>query len=425
MDSKITFFLSKRQCFSKKSYIFAIRSKSFTVSSPRILQGRKAAKVIGLSGAIEVAYSVFFYSFLNKIVMATRQQKTSSKKTSKRGGRRRILPFVLFVILGAFVATLFWGYGEYDYRYGRVSVKGLALSFDSTEISVEDVAVRLESEGVIVSGDDFVAEARSRGVAKFREGYYRFDSGESYRQMFNKLRFGYQTPVRVTFNNIRSVEQLAGVLSKRLMTDSVSFAEYLLARQREVGASFIGYFTPNTYEFYWTVTPAEFYEYMLGQYEKFWDSDVRRSQLAKLGLSSEEVVTIASIVDEETNHKPEMSDVAGVYINRLRVGMPLQADPTVKFAVGDFTLRRILHKHLRYESPYNTYLHSGLPPGPICSPSLAAIEATLSYSDGGHGYYYFCASTAFDGTHKFAKNLSGHNANARAYQRELSRRGIR
>ncbi|MFI3287018.1 MAG: endolytic transglycosylase MltG [Rikenellaceae bacterium] len=356
--------------------------------------------------------------------MAKRQQKKSSKSSHKRK-KRRVLSLVLLFIFVAFVGTLFWGYSEYDYRYGKVAVKDLSLSFGVGATSVDSVARVLEQQGVIASSEDFISEARNRGIGQFREGHYRFGSGESYRQMFNTLRFGYQTPVRVTFNNIRTVEQLSGVLAKRLMTDSVSFAQYFLAKESEVGASFIGYFTPNTYEFYWTVTPEEFYDYMKGQYDSFWDSDVRRRQLSGLGLSADEVVTIASIVDEETNYSPEMRDVAGVYINRLRVGMPLQADPTVKFAVGDFSIRRVLHRHLSYESPYNTYLHSGLPPGPICSPSVAAIEATLSYSDGGHGYYYFCASTAFDGTHKFARNLSEHNSNARAYQRELSRRGIR
>lgn len=202
------------------------------------------------------------------------------------------------------------------------------------------------------------------------------------------------------------------------MADSLEFIECLKTKD-------ISHFIPNTYECYWTDTPEEFSAKMESEYQKFWSGATRTDRATQLGFSPEEIVIIASIVDEETNAVSEMTEVAGVYINRLRIGMPLQADPTVKYAIGDFTIRRVLTKHLEYDSPYNTYKYAGLPPTAICSPSIAAIDATLSYASSPHNYYYFCANADFSGTHKFASSLSQHNANARAYQRELSRRGIR
>lgn len=155
--------------------------------------------------------------------------------------------------------------------------------------------------------------------------------------------------------------------------------------------------------------------------DRFWAS--RESKLARCGLSREEIYTLASIVYEETKRVAEMPRVAGVYLNRLRIGMALQADPTVKYAVKDFTLRRILHSHLEVDSPYNTYKYPGLPPGPICMPSIDAIDAVLDYED--HDYLYFCAKDDLSGAHVFARTLDEHNRNARAYARALNRRGIR
>ena len=174
------------------------------------------------------------------------------------------------------------------------------------------------------------------------------------------------------------------------------------------------------------MTPEEFVERMQKEHDRFWNEE-RREKARRLGYPPEQIATIASIVIEETKFKGEMTQVAGVYVNRLRAGMPLQADPTVKFAVGDPSIRRVLHRHLEYDSPYNTYKYNGLPPGPICVPSIAALDATLDYAEAKnkHNYLYFCANSDFSGRHVFARTLPEHNRNAAAYAAELNRRGIR
>ncbi len=325
---------------------------------------------------------------------------------------------VLVLIIGTLV--LFWGWGEYSYRYaGAVRNNGVVQV--GTGESLQSVAHKLQSEGVISSADDFVSDAKKHEIGDIKPGNYSFSKGETLRQMFVRLRGGHQTPVRVTFNNIRTLEQLAGVLGRQMMADSLEFLRSFPKGER----GFIGKFIPNTYEVWWTETPEKFTERMQREYDKFW-SDTKRQKLAKqLGYTPQQIITIASIVDEETNAQSEMTDVAGVYINRLRIGMLLQADPTAKYAVGDFTLKRILNVHLKHPSPYNTYVHKGLPPGPICAPSIAAIDATLQYANKKHKYLYFCANSDFSGRHAFAENLQQHNENARKYHRELNRRGIK
>ena len=173
---------------------------------------------------------------------------------------------------------------------------------------------------------------------------------------------------------------------------------------------------PNTYEFYWNTNAEKFVEKMKGEYDKFWNAE-RQDKAKSKGLSPIQVSTLASIVDKETNKTDEMARIAGVYLNRLRNGWLLQADPTLVFAVGDFGLKRVLNIHKEVESPYNTYKYRGLPPGPICIPSLAAINSVL-YAEN-HNYYYFCAKDDFSGYHVFAKTLTEHNRNAERYQRAL------
>ncbi len=337
--------------------------------------------------------------------------------------KRKNLRIVLIIFLIALLGGGYYVYGEYAYRFVGVTTSSTTIQVTEDGELEEWLAGELEQQGVIPSAQELISVAGSRGLAKVKAGNYKVSKGESYRTLLSKFAYGRETPVRVTFNNIRTLEQLAGVLSRQLRSDSLTFLDTFRAEAKaEGGANYIARFIPNTYEFYWSVSPEEFSEKMLVEFEKFWNDD-RKAKAKKLGFTPQQIVNIAAIVDEETNLKSEMDEVAGVYINRLRIGMPLQADPTVKYAVGDFTIKRVLNKHLTNRSPYNTYVHGGLPPGPICSPSIAAIDATLSYS--GHKYLYFCANADFSGSHAFATTLSGHNANARAYQRELNRRGIR
>jgi UPF0755 protein len=257
-------------------------------------------------------------------------------------------------------------------------------------------------------------------------GRYRIPSGCNNNRLVNILRSGQQEPVRLVFNNIRSREKLASVISAQIEADSLEILdlfhnedqlkEYGLTRETVMGV-----FIPNTYEIYWNTSAGDFLERMVREYRIFWNDD-RTAQAARIGLEPMEVVTLASIVDEETLLAEEEPRIAGVYMNRLERRIRLHADPTVKYAVGDMGITRVLQKHLEVDSPYNTYRHGGLPPGPIVVPSISAIEAVLQYER--HNYLYFCAREDFSGYHNFASTLAQHNRNARLYQKALDERKI-
>lgn len=261
----------------------------------------------------------------------------------------------------------------------------------------------------------------------FKPGNYEVREGMTAIEVARMFKLGKQRPVQVTLNNIRTKEQLAARLARQLEADSAAWMEAF--RSPEVldelnldTLSVFMIFLPDTYEAYWTESPRDFILRMRHNYNNFWYMK-RDKALLRTRLTREEAMVLASIVTEETNKKDEMSRIAGVYINRLRKGMPLQADPTVKYALRDFGLRRILYKHLKTPSPYNTYINKGLPPSVICMPELAAIDAVLLYEE--HDYLYFCARPMFDGYHNFARTLAEHNANARAYSHALNERKIR
>ncbi len=255
-----------------------------------------------------------------------------------------------------------------------------------------------------------------------KPGRYILTNGMSNNQLVNTLRGGLQTPVKVTFNNMRDVKMLAGRIGTQIEADSASIASYLdnpqTLEQLGFNAQTIpAMFLPNTYEFYWNTSAEKYVEKMKGEYDKYWTAE--RLNLAKsTGLSPVQVSILASIVNKETNKTDEMARIAGVYLNRLRSGWLLQADPTLVFAVGDFELKRVLNVHKEVESPYNTYKYAGLPPGPICIPSLESINAVLHAEK--HNYYYFCAKEDFSGYHNFAKTLTEHNRNAQRYQKALN-----
>ncbi len=242
------------------------------------------------------------------------------------------------------------------------------------------------------------------------------------------LKLGMQTPVRVTLNYARTRAFLASRLARQLDADSAELMRALTDPQlaREVGTDSLQLFSifiPNTYEFYWTVSPEDFVRRMRKEYDRFWTPE-RDAARRRSGLSRDEVMTLASIVTEETNKADEMPRVAGVYINRLRKrDAPCRQTRRSNMRLQEFGLRRILHRHLKYPSPYNTYINKGLPPSPICMPGRNAIDAVLDFER--HDYMFFCARPTFDGYHDFARTLREHNANARAYSAELNRRKIR
>ena len=220
---------------------------------------------------------------------------------------------------------------------------------------------------------------------------------------------------------------MAQLISHKLEFDSVDFMkalnnDTLLASFCLIKENALTLFIPNTYEVYWNMSAEKFIERMLKEHKSFWN-EKRLKQAEAIGLTPTEVATLASIVEEETAVNAEKPMVAGLYINRLKRGMLLQADPTVKFSLQDFGLRRILYKHLEVNSPYNTYKYAGLPPGPIRIPSIQGLESVLNHAH--HNYLYMCAKEDFSGTHNFAITSAQHAANARKYQQALNRRGIR
>lgn len=260
-----------------------------------------------------------------------------------------------------------------------------------------------------------------RGVIR---GYYELTTDMSVVDVVRRLKLGMQTPKRITFNNIRTAEQLAGVLGGLIQADSLEMLEAInKAEWRErVGLSKeerISIFIPNTYEVWWSVTPDDLVERMVTEWQRFWTPE-RDAKRESLGMSRAEVITLASIVVQESKAVVEYRRIAGVYINRLKRRMRLQADPTVIFAIGDFTINRVLKAHLKYDSPYNTYIYRGLPPGAIALPTIAAIDGVLNYER--HNYLYFCAREEMDGQHNFAATYEDHLKNARAYQAELNKR---
>ena len=259
-----------------------------------------------------------------------------------------------------------------------------------------------------------------------KAGMYSLEPDMTNLQLINKLLSGAQSPVNLTFSNARFLSQLPKRLTQNLEIDSADMAKVLLA---DTTAShygfeenkFISMFIPNTYQVYWTDSPKEILDRIKSEYEKFWNED-RRQKAKNLNMTPVQVSILASIVQSETNKMDEAPTVAGVYINRLQRGIPLQADPTLVYAIGDFSIRRILNKDKEFESPYNTYKYKGLPPGPISMPSIASLNAVLDYED--HSYLYFCAKEDFSGYHVFAETLTEHNRNARKFQRALNRERI-
>ncbi|MGY6559741.1 MAG: endolytic transglycosylase MltG [Nitritalea sp.] len=259
-----------------------------------------------------------------------------------------------------------------------------------------------------------------------RSGRYEIRPRMSNVQLVRLLRSGAQTPVRLTFTAVRTKEDLAEKLATPLFFEKEDMMRLLeddayIAKFGVDSSTVVSLFIPNTYEVYWNTRPETLFDRMYQEYKRFWNEN-RTAKAAALDLSPLEVSTLAAIVQAETVKADERPRVAGVYLNRLRIGMPLQADPTLVFASGDFSLRRVLQVHKEIDSPYNTYKYAGLPPGPINVPEISAIEAVLNPES--HDYLYFCAKDDFSGYHAFAKTLNEHLVNARRYQAALNRAKI-
>lgn len=319
--------------------------------------------------------------------------------------------------------------------YSRIYQPNVVMEYEEevfvyipTNASFEDVQQILIESGVVRNTSSFrwVAEQKNY-IHRIKSGRFLLENGMNNNELVNLLRSGRQTPVDVVFNNVRTKEQLAGKVAAQLELDSLellyamvdtAFINPLGLDANTVSSLFI----PNTYEFYWDVSVTDFLARMTAEHHHFW-TERRKTKAQKLKLSPEEITTLASIVEKETLKKDEQPKVAGLYLNRLKRGIKLESDPTVIFAIGDFSINRVLNKDLKIDSPYNTYKHKGLPPGPISIPSIQAIDAVLNHEK--HDYIFMCAKDDFSGYHNFAKTYAGHLNNARKYRKALNQRGIK
>ena len=324
-----------------------------------------------------------------------------------------------------------------NYIYGAMFSPNTTFDEDSKYIYISNEAnyndVRLQLEPLLEDISDFDALAKQKKyVSNVRPGKYKITKGMNNNDIINSIRSG-NVPVKLAFNNQNSLESLAGRVATQIDADSIALLEAMtdsefLSKKGFNNATALGMYLPNSYELFWNTTPKVFVERMHKEYNRFWNAD-RLAKAKVLNYSPDQVMALASIVYEESKQKTEQPRVAGVYINRLKRGIPLQADPTIKFAAYQLPqykntiIRRVLNVHKDIDSPYNTYKNAGLPPGLITMPDLSAIDAVLNYEK--HQYIYFAADPKRIGFHRFAKTLSQHNINARNYHRYLDQQGIR
>ncbi len=296
--------------------------------------------------------------------------------------------------------------------------------------SYEEVKDLLKEKGVEIQDMTFDKTADYMNYIKdpMRSGRYKIEKGWTMVELIRHLRSGKQAPVNVVLTNERLIENVAGKASRYLEPDSLEMLHALTDASilQEIGytdESLMSLFIPNTYELYWNTSPRQFIERMVREHKLFWNKDNRLNKAKKLGMTTNEVYTLASIVEKETLRNEERKRMAGVYLNRLEKGMRLQADPTAVFATRDFDTPRVTNYHTQFDSPYNTYMYAGLPPGPISMSSIGSIDAVLNAES--HDYLYFCAVGDGSGMHNFARTLTQHNRNAQIYRDNLRRRGLR
>lgn len=335
---------------------------------------------------------------------------------------RKIL--VIFLLLFSILLSSFGFYG-----YQMIYTPNILVEKESRIIVIKEdetfasLRKKLYDDGIVQDMLTFAFLARLMNYdTSIKPGRYKLESDMTNLEAIRKLRSGVQAPVNVTFNNVRLIADLPEKITANLQIGPEDFTAALakFIDNNEYGFNennIIAMFIPNTYEVYYNISGEKLVERMHFEYEKFWN-DTRKQKAEALGMTPIEVSTLASIVKAESIKKDESAIIAGLYINRIKNGIPLQADPTLVFAAGDFTIKRVLNEHKEIDSPYNTYLNRGLPPGPINMPSIHAIDAVLNYKQ--HDYLYMCAKEDFSGYHNFATNHRDHINNANRYQRALS-----
>ncbi len=335
------------------------------------------------------------------------------------------------VIVGLVVAAFF---ANFVYKAmlkpNTVFNNDTAYIFIPTKAIYEDVRNQLIPLLDDIDSFDDLAEQK-KYTTHIKAGKYAIKKGMSNNDIINSIR-SKNIPIKVSFNNQETLEKLAGRVATQIEADSISLLKAMkdqtfLDKNNFKEATVLGMYLPNSYELFWNTSGEAFRNRMLKEYDRFWN-DSRKNKAKAIDMSPDEVITLASIVYEESKQASEQPRIAGVYINRLKRGIPLQADPTLKFAAyklpkyKNTVIKRVLNVHMEIESPYNTYKNAGLPPGLIAMPDISAVDAVLNYEK--HNYLYFAADAKRIGYHKFAKTLSQHNTNAREYHRYLSSQGI-
>ncbi|MFB9844504.1 endolytic transglycosylase MltG [Mucilaginibacter ginsenosidivorans] len=348
---------------------------------------------------------------------------TGEKKSSGMT-KKIIIALVIVLILSLGLTGVFY----YIRYYGPNVTNKQEYLYIHTGATYADVYKTIQDEGIVKDTAAFNVSAHNmRYINRVKPGRYHLHPGMGNRRLINMLASGSQEPIQLSFHNLRLKEDFAGFVSKKIEPDSVSILRLLDSDQflQQYGFTrdnVYAVFIPNTYQLYWNTTPEKFFKRMYANYEKFWTPE-RKQQAKEINLTPVEVSVLASVVDAEALHDDEMPTIAGLYLNRLKKGMKLESDPTVIFALHDFTIRRVLNRYLSYNSPYNTYLHTGLPPGPIMMPSVNALDAVLNYKK--TDYIYMCAKEDFSGYHNFATNQADHLINARKFQQALNERNIK
>ena len=327
-------------------------------------------------------------------------------------------------ILGLMTYNAIWSDNVND---ASVKSQTLDIPAGSDFDAVVDIMTR---ENILKNVTTFkqVAKLMKYDRSKVPSGRYKIDRDWNNRQLISTLRAGRQEPITVTFNNHRTLVETLGDIASYLEVDSTTLVNHVtasetLAKYGYSPETMLTMFIPNTYEMYWNYSPDKLLERMKSEHKAFWAANNRLAKAAALGLTDAEVYTLASIVEMESQAAKERPIIAGLYLNRLERGIPLQADPTVVYAVGDFSIRRVLNKHLAHDNPYNTYKYGGLPPGPIYLPSIQSIDAVLNPAD--HDYIFMCAKPGYNSEHAFAKTSAEHSRNANKYRSWLTSEGIR
>lgn len=336
---------------------------------------------------------------------------------------------ILIILLVAVVAGSYIGYSYYNKIYSR-NITEDGFVYIPTNATYEEAANLVTP--FLKDSESFTWVAEQKNYPnKIKAGKYQVTKGMSNNELIDVLRSGKQTPVKLSFNNQDTLEKLAGRIAVQIEADSISVLNAItnpnfLQKNKLTKANVLGIFVPNSYEFFWNTSAEKFRDRFIKEFNTFWN-ETRSAKAKKLNLTKHEVMTLASIVHKETVQPSERPVVAGLYLNRLRDGWPLGADPTIIFVLKqklgqDTVIKRVLNEDLKITSPYNTYLNRGIPPALIAMPDISAIDAVLQ--DKRHDYYYMCASVTKLGYHEFAKTLAQHNRNAAKYHQWVSKQGI-